>query len=295
MYELYLPPKPAIIRAAEPWEIKLSSWLTSQGVSRKTRRGVISELKRLDSANVFIQRESLKDLSLYSKTELKKGLILFAPIGWGSAAATVTGLTYIASVGSNSSSVNPGSEQAGDLIIYIDRASNNDSTYPTEVIPSGFTQIGTTVSQAGATTQRIRFVASYQVISGTLGATTGMDGSDADRKIALTIRPTGTITTVTPGSFGNTTATNGDPGDLSITSGSGAAPLIVIGCGVTFSANDANSALSTGADGRLTVSGAANRLDVNYKIYNSSPVNNDATMGDAGDVNFLVGFYLSVS
>lgn len=65
-----LPPKlwtpPAIIRAAEPWEIEARTKLAAIGVPRKVRADVIRELKRIRGCSVVIAKPTLDDLKNYA-------------------------------------------------------------------------------------------------------------------------------------------------------------------------------------------------------------------------------------
>jgi hypothetical protein len=61
---------PAIIQAAEPWEIEAHRKLTQLGVPRNMRRAVVAELKRLQSIPSKLIRPSLQDLDRYAGTKL---------------------------------------------------------------------------------------------------------------------------------------------------------------------------------------------------------------------------------
>lgn len=65
--KLWTPPKPAIIRAAEPWQIEANQKLVELGIPRNVRRSVLLELKRLQSA-----REGLDDLAKWAKVDSTK-------------------------------------------------------------------------------------------------------------------------------------------------------------------------------------------------------------------------------
>ncbi len=64
MIDLYLPPKPAILRVGEPWQHRVHEFLARHGVPFSKRLAVVGEIKRL-SHTPRLLREAQKDLARF--------------------------------------------------------------------------------------------------------------------------------------------------------------------------------------------------------------------------------------
>lgn len=295
MYELWLPPKPAIIRAAEPWQIGLNNHLKLRGLPREVRRGIISEIKRLELSSPQIQREALKDLSKYSKLNLRKSLLIYTPIGWwkstGNAITSITHVADTSSAGLGTITISA-SAQAGDVAVFSDFTTNtNNGTPPTAVNPgSEWTLIqDTTLSD----TNGYRMSTYYRILdSGDPGSTiTGMDDNRED-KVMSVFRGNVAVVTVTPSTW-NEEATMGNPASQSVLASGGTAPLVVIGVAAVDSGTAAFSTSSPAFD--ATVANSDTDIILGYKIYDSSPADHTIDMNDLGAGNTLQSGWLAFS
>lgn len=92
MIDLYIPPKPAIILAGEPWQTAVARDLTRLGVPFGVRLSLIAELKRLQGCRRVVLRPAVKDLEDFAG--LPVGVLasmLLNPYAFASA-ATITKL-----------------------------------------------------------------------------------------------------------------------------------------------------------------------------------------------------------
>jgi hypothetical protein len=182
----------------------------------------------------------------------------------------------------------PVTAQAGDLAFLMQQSSDPSSV--TEVIPSGWTANGS-LNTGSAGTPATRWTGCWKILeSGDPGASvTGADGGTADAKIMVVFSGANGLSAVTPADVEGV-AGGPDPASQTITAGSGAVPLVVIGiAGV----NDAAATFSTASpsfDAQLT----AGNLRVGYKVYTSSPADHTIDKGDEGQRNFLGGLYFEV-
>ena len=173
---------------------------------------------------------------------------------------------------------------AGDLLIWYDN-SLNFSTFPTAVVPTGFTQISTTTN---ATNRRI--ISAYKIaVGGDASATiTGMSFLNAGVKGLIVFSTNGaTSAAVFDADIQNT---DGDPTAQTVTSSSGTPPLVVIGL---IRNQTANYSMTPTEDGVATFS-AGQQFGL-YKIYNSSPANVTVDTNDGGNNNLINSFYMQVS
>lgn len=208
---------------------------------------------------------------------------------WSAGGGSGLTLSFVASAVTGGSTFTiPASAQAGDVAILFDRVSN--TTTPTSVVPSGYTQIANNVQATE------RGIVSYKKLeAGDPGSTpTGMNGDTFNSKIATVFRPSSAISTVTVGSV-NGQATGDNPSQQTVTVASVQTPLIVFGhyageigksyTGITFSPTH---------DAQIQGNLDANRA--RYKIYNESPSDTTVDLGDTGSpANILQSFYLRVS
>lgn len=64
--KLWTPPKPAIISAAEPWQIEVNQKLVELGVSRNVRRSVVRELTKLHGERQSVIRPAAEDIAKWA-------------------------------------------------------------------------------------------------------------------------------------------------------------------------------------------------------------------------------------
>ena len=190
----------------------------------------------------------------------------------------------------------PASILAGDFMILADYAYNNDNL-PTNVVPSGFTQIVTTGFEPA---DGARVTTSYKIATGSEGSTsiTGMN-NESEGKCLYVFRGNAPITSVSV-STPNAQGTGGDPTAQSVLAGSGTPPLIVFGvyyCSTTDGQNPLTPrSFSPAKDGEISNT-TVQQLYLAYKIYNSSPQNTSIDMTDfpPAGINTLQSFYASMS
>lgn len=180
----------------------------------------------------------------------------------------------------------PASAAVGDIAILFDTATSFSAT-PSDVAPSGWTLIGTSLAVSGSILG-LRSSVRYRVLTtGQPGSTvTGIAGDTMLKHMLVFRKSAGTWQTPA----GNSQqATTGNPTLQTVTVGS--APLIVLGdysatgdidTGMTFSPTEAGE-LNAG-DGHHT----------KYKIYNTGPQNTSVDMNDEGE-QVLRSFYVSVA
>jgi hypothetical protein len=187
----------------------------------------------------------------------------------------------------------PGGIAAGDIIILCARDKrNSNSTPPSEVAPTGYTPMYS-FTDPGSDSTRVIF--SYRIADGTETVIpTYTNNKSNTRRIVLIFRPNGTVSNVTPAAFLSQN-TSGNPSPQVITSGSGAAPLIVFGfylnnTGSYEAGTEVNPRTQTPAfDAEIS---HTNWLWFCYHIYNSSPANKTIDMDDEGTLNMLASFYV---
>lgn len=203
--------------------------------------------------------------------------------------AAVTTLSFIDSVTTDNSflttmaGINP-----GDLLIWYDYTVYASSV----VVPTGFTQIGTTLS----VTDEVDVVTAYKIAIGNESSTSilGMNGYYVEQKILLQFRGDLAINSITVQDVSQQ-ITDGNPAAQVCNASGGAVPLIVIGTYSTFDATVDPRTFSTTADGEISIDGPFNDQYIKYKIYNSSPADTTIDMDDENVENSLQSFYLEVS
>lgn len=118
----------------------------------------------------------------------------------GAGGPALIGFTFVASASTNigaSTITIPATAQAGDLCVLLDSTVNTTATLPTNVVPSGFTQIMTAAFVRANGTTSARMTCSYKVlVSGDAGSSITGLGNTNPRKIVLVFRPDSSITTV---------------------------------------------------------------------------------------------------
>lgn len=196
---------------------------------------------------------------------------------------SIMALSFIASATSTTSTLTlPGSGngvQAGDIAILFDHARNSDnSNLPTNVVPSGWTQLA--AHSGTANSNGFRLTVSYkQLVSGDLAASiTGMNDNQL-RKVVLVVRPTKTPTAITYQS-GSSDFTAGNPATNTQTPTAGTEPVISYG----FMAA-ANAQSLTG--GGTQISWNSGDAIIDYTIFNSGASAIGYDCGDSGNWNTL--------
>lgn len=209
----------------------------------------------------------------------------------------ITSLAQQASATSLTGSITVPTVIAGDLGI-LDDYTQRSAADVTAVNPSGWTQYGTVSVFPGPGSFGYRRIISYRIFDGTESGSsvTGMD-STFDNKVMVTFRANEPIVSVTPTGFSGANASiiETDPAAQTVASGSGAAPLIVLG-------HYASQGLQV--DPRtFTVGGSAAKdgevagdvyLYVAWKVYLSSPADVVVDQDDEGAINLLLSGYLQV-
>ncbi len=257
MMDLWLPPKPAIIRPAEA------------DLRRDWRR---PHAKEANFAPGWFPAGAMGGVPLTLAGQASANAQ-----GTSGTAATIACPTVI----------------AGDLIVLYNIVENGDGVTPTAVAPSGFTTArNDSVNPPGG-----RALCWYKIAAGTeSGSTlTGMVSSadplpTVNAILVATFRGSRPIASVSLQSAAGQ-ATQSNPSAQVVTSGSGVAPLIVIAA-ATGTANLTGFSFSPSSDGNTTTSGSISTLQ--WKIYNSSPVDVTVDFGDRG-TNYLQTFYLACS
>jgi hypothetical protein len=182
----------------------------------------------------------------------------------------------------------PATINAGDLLILIDRADTELSTPPTDVTPSGFTQILTQTVTNGVDFA-IRLSVSRKIADGTEdGSTiTGMAGENQDYKILYQFRASfgaiSSFSTSTPTQEGTT----GNPAQQTVAASGGTEPVLGIAVWAASGTPDPRTTSIT-PDHEITVN---IRLVAHDYVQNTSPADYTIDMDDETD-NILAGFYL---
>jgi hypothetical protein len=200
------------------------------------------------------------------------------------------------STANNGTIVAPGSIQAGDLLVLLDKDQNTSGS-PADTVPSGFTRIHTGLQDPGIGTIEQRVTLSYKIATGAeAGATlTGINGTATGvaGRILLVFAPSsGTLFTGVTVNDAALQQLNTNPVSETILSGSGTPPLIALAGYVTQSAAISPRTFSPAADGEVT---AAQYIYLAYKIYEASPSNITVDMDDEGNMNALSTCYLRLA
>lgn len=186
MIALDLPPRPAIIQAAEPWEIRLGNDLTRRGVSFSQRLAVVAEVRRLQSLSQRflskrILRPTLDDLARYAgdpRLAPTLGLI----VGYSRSFFNPT-LTFInsATTTNDSTTYNPGDfTAASDGVMIVIFGANGSNSRTVSSLSIGGTN-GTLIT---GTTSVLKLAIGYRAVTAgaqtvtiTLSATNGSNSS----------------------------------------------------------------------------------------------------------------------
>jgi hypothetical protein len=205
-------------------------------------------------------------------------------IGFGGAG--ITSIAQQDSATSTSSTITWPTVAAGDIAVLFDYAKSGST--PTEVTPDGFSNM------CNSSDADDRAMTSFKLCNGSeSGSLTGMNGATTNRKCMVTFRCTPQAGYAAYG--GNTSGgfTNNDPGEFTVTSGSGRTPLIVIACYRSTGAVSPRTFTVGGSaakDGE--VSFHTNTHYVAWKFYLSAPSDVVIDMADEGDSNCQQGAYI---
>lgn len=205
---------------------------------------------------------------------------------------SVSSITFHASATADATTITiPATVQDGDFAVLFDFAGG--SSAPSDVTPSGWTSNANLAGLiSGGFSFRSRI--SYRILTAALAGTsvTGMvSGGATAAKVMLVFRPNVAASTLTLGDPA-TGATSGNPASQTLTSGSGAAPLVALGFAASYN-NSPTFSTASPAFGGEVASGTVTRAG--YKIYNSSPSNHTVDMNDLGTNNVLSTLYLEVA
>ena len=200
-------------------------------------------------------------------------------------AGGVTSLTYQASPTSEASTITaPASINAGDLLVLVQRA-RNTSGAPSDVTPTGFTDIPTSLT--GTNT---RISCKYKIADGTEDSSTitGMNGDNQNAKVLLQYRANIPLTALSASSLIGV-ITDANPAVQTLTASGGTG--IVLGI-TSASAQTAITTDTISITPDHDINTASSILIVDDYIQASSPADYTWDMGDEGNRNGLVGFYL---
>jgi hypothetical protein len=203
---------------------------------------------------------------------------------------------FVTDFNANAPSISGGSGlQARDLAVLFDSATSSVSI--TEVVPSGWTEIVSSVLDigGGGASRHTRTLCSYKILAsgdltaGALNSITGLDGDGTDRKIVAVFRRSTAPSGITIGSP-QEEATAGQPALQTISLGAETAPCIAFGHFRRIA--DAGPA---SAPGMTLVDGSSNLQQYAYRIFNSGQANQDVDLGDSGAWSHLQSFYLKAT
>jgi hypothetical protein len=207
--------------------------------------------------------------------------------GFGGGPAPITSLAFQTSADSDTQTITCPTVSPGDVGVLLDGAVNASGT-PTNVIPSGFTQLQTSNIDFARTTM------SYKVFDGSEDGSslTGMNGNASNAKVLLVFRPNGVVTSVGVSTFLQET-TNGNPASQVIAASGQAAPLIRL-AGAAVGSNSTPPPFAAGTfDATVTKAGGFSALRAGYTVQNSSPSDDTVDLGDNGNGNCLMSGWMN--
>ena len=194
----------------------------------------------------------------------------------------------------------PSSAEAGDFAVLFDFCRNNGGNDPVYILPTGFTEIGNYPHGRA----RARLILSYRLLTGNDINPTGMNGNHFENKILLVFRPDYTIGNPIIEDLDEADDAVDAPSDQTLTSGSGAVPLIALGVMCNHSAATvANFGTESPAFDRTfrksvlrSGGGAYGNMRVGYKIYNTGDDADDHTIGGVftNNTEYLATFYFEL-
>lgn len=180
----------------------------------------------------------------------------------------------------------PGGIASGDFGIFVDQAfAANSSPPPTDTFPSGWTRIGTTLSDTGGTLFNAqRMNVGCKVLDGTETTLTGMSGAFAAAKHVLVFRSG--LTWGTPADVeGEVNNNYGSSKVVNVIAGA----LIVVGYVASNSGN-----LSMSPSGTTYVQSSSNgSLAIGYRSYGAAASDNTISSGE--NIFCIGGFYVPLT
>jgi hypothetical protein len=200
-------------------------------------------------------------------------------------------LAFQTSANSSAQTITCPTVEQYDVGVLFDNATDATATTPTNVIPSGFTQLQTSIFSAF-----YRTTLSYKVFDGTEdGATlTGMNGAHSNAKILLVFRPNRAITGVGTSTFLEETST-GTPASQLIAASGQSAPLIRLATCVNGGGASIPNFTGGTFDSTVGKAGSDNSLRAGYAIQNTTPSDTTVSMGDNGAGNCLMSGWMNFS
>ena len=198
-------------------------------------------------------------------------------------------LAFQTSANSSAQTITCPTVEQYDVGVLFDNATDATATTPANVIPSGFTQLQTSIFSAF-----YRTTLSYKVFDGTEdgAALTGMNGAHSNAKILLVFRPNRAIVSVGTSTFLQETS-SGAPSSQLIAASGQMAPLLRLAVCVNGASTSVPSFTSGTFDATVSKAGADNSLRAGYAIQNTTPSDNTVSMGDNGAGNCLVSGWMN--
>lgn len=208
----------------------------------------------------------------------------FAPPLWKKPVAGSNTISFIGSQGVNSTTIDLSAtgRASGDIIVLVDQAF--DPSGVSDVTPSGFTRIGTSLTASSPFFARANQW--WKISTGSEGSITGMAGGFGADKVAFVLRKSGG-TWQTPASVGAAMNLAGNATAQTITAIT--APFFAIG---SANAIDSTSDLSFSPAADGTVFNGQD-LTMAYKIYNSGGSN--ITLASNANRSIIAGFAVAVA
>src|SRR5690349_13501469 len=172
-------------------------------------------------------------------------------------------LSFQTSADSDQSTITCPVVAPNDIGVLFDTATNGTTPFPSNAIPSGFTQLQTST----LTSFVYRSTLSYKVFSGSEDGSilSGLTGTLSMAKILLVFRPTFAVANVGVSTFLQETTQNAPSSQLIAASGQ-AAPLVRLAVCINGSAASVPSFTSGTFDTTLTRTGSDSGMRVGYAI-----------------------------
>lgn len=213
-----------------------------------------------------------------------------------SATNAISSLTVVDTANADASTITiPSTAAAGDIAVFCDLAAGSTVT-PNSFTVSGWDKIIEEFSNiASGSTGGIQRAQIFVRILTSADPGTSVTGYSADstagarRKVMVVYRANKSISSYVFAGYTFQYLTT-DPPSRVIAAGSGVAPLIVFG--VYRATATLTSTFTPAAEGSV-LSGTTAQLS--YKSYVSGPLDTTIDINDAGNLNYLAGFYLQVT
>ncbi|NIR50013.1 hypothetical protein GWO43_16060 [candidate division KSB1 bacterium] len=200
-------------------------------------------------------------------------------------------LTFQSSATSTADTITlPSDVQAGDVMVLCQRAQTNFGGPPSDVTPTGWTDVGAAVNVDDGAAIRVSHKYKIAEAGDASSSVTGMDGANGDWKIVFVFRPDNAADSVAPQDLAGE-ITDGDPASQTANASVGTEPLIVLASFGERGGNQTGISFSPAEDGSV----ANTDIDFYRKIYNSSAADVTVDLGDGGNDNSLCSFYLEVT